>query len=169
LPYSTSPTFSTSCRVELNYAVFANSGTTSTPTPGVLSSITGYGTNVNPNTITTVDWVYNTTTQTMDTYILQSTYSPIFNTTITYYTSNGNHVYYPFRFDYAAPIALNSPSTGLMTIGLNVGFPNNTYSTTNYNGNLCSINTSMRITSSQASVTNTVGSTTYSSGVGYFL
>ena len=172
LPYSSSQYFSTSFRIEFNYAVFCNNATTITPIPSLLSSLiaTG-GTNVNPNTISLVDLIFNPTTQAMDAYICQSTYAKIFtNQTTTLWRGNNGYNYVPIKFDPIAPLTLNSPSAGYMTVKLNVAVPNINYSSNpNYQGNLCSFNTSVRIVSSQATTTNTVGLATYSSGVAYFI
>lgn len=173
LPYSSDITFSTSCRIEFNYAIFSNSATTQTVIPNLLSAYTGQsgGTNVNPNTISMVDLVFNPTTQTMNSFICQSTFANIFTSTTTkYYRGNSGYGFVPIKFAQTAPITLNSPSTGFMTINLDVGFPAINYSSNpNYLGNLCSIATSIRITASQATTTDTIGKTGYSSGVAYFL
>jgi len=173
LPYSSAITFSTSCRIEFNYAIFSNSATTQTVIPNLLSAYTGQagGTNVNPNTFSQVDLVFNPTTQTMNSFICQSTFANIFtNTTTKYWRGNSAYNFVPIKFAQTAPITLNSPSAGFMTINLDVGFPAINYSSNpNYLGNLCSISTSIRITASQATTTDTIGITTYSSGVGYFL
>jgi len=173
LPYSSAITFSTCCRIEFNYAIFSNSATTQTVIPNYLSAYTGQsgGTNTNPNTISMVDLVYNPTTQTMNSFIVQSTYSKIFtNTTTTYWRGNSGYNFVPIRFDAIAPLTLNSPSAGLMTVKFNIGYPSINYSSNpNYLGNLCSIATSIRITASQATTTDTIGVSTYSSGVAYFI
>lgn len=173
LPYSSAITFSTSCRIEFNYAIFSNSATTQTVIPNLLSAYTGQsgGTNVNPNTFSQVDLVFNPTTQTMNSFICQSTFANIFtNTTTKYWRGNSAYNFVPIKFAQTAPITLNSPSAGFMTINLDVGFPAINYSSNpNYLGNLCSISTSIRITASQATTTDTIGKTAYSSGVAYFL
>ena len=173
LPYSSAITFSTSCRIEFNYAIFSNSATTQTVVPNLLSAYTGQagGTNTNPNTVSMVDLVYNPTTQTMNSFIVQSTYSKIFtNTTTTYWRGSTGYNFVPIKFDPVAPLTLNSPSAGFMTILLDIGFPAINYSSNpNYLGNLCSIATSIRITASQATTTDTIGVSTYSSGVAYFV
>jgi len=173
LPYSSAITFSTSCRIEFNYAIFSNSATTQTVIPNLLSAYTGQsgGTNVNPNTISMVDLVFNPTTATMNSFVCQSTFANVFtNTTTKYWRGNSAYNFVPIKFAQTAPITLNSPSAGFMTINLDVGFPAINYSSNpNYLGNLCSIATSIRITASQATTTDTIGQTTYSSGVAYFL
>jgi hypothetical protein len=173
LPYSSAKTFSTSCRIEFNYAVFSNSATTQTVVPNLLSAYTGQsgGTNVNPNTVSMVDLVFNPTTQTMNAFIVQSTYSKIFtNTTTTYWRGLSGYNFVPIKFDPIAPITLNSPSAGFMTVLLDIGVPAINYSSNpNYLGNLCSIATSIRITASQATTNDTTGVATYSSGVAYFI
>jgi len=173
LPYSSAITFSTSCRIEFNYAVFSNSATTQTVVPNLLSAYTGQsgGANTNPNTISMVDLVFNPTTQTMNAFIVQSTYSKIFtNSTTTYWRGNTGYGFVPIKFDPVAPITLNSPSAGFMTVKLDIGVPGINYSSNpNYLGNLCSIATSIRITASQATTNDTTGVATYSSGVAYFI
>lgn len=173
LPYSSAITFSTSCRIEFNYAIFSNSATTQTVVPNLLSAYTGQagGTNTNPNTVSMVDLVYNPTTQTMNSFIVQSTYAKIFtNTTTTYWRGSTGYNFVPIKFDPVAPCTLNSPSAGFMTVKFNIGFPAINYSSNpNYLGNLCSIATSIRITASQATTTDTIGVSTYSSGVAYFV
>jgi hypothetical protein len=107
----------------------------------------------------------------MNAFIVQSTYSKIFtNTTTTYWRGNNGYNFVPIKFDPIAPITLNSPSAGLMTVKLDVGVPGINYSSNpNYQGNLCSIATSIRITASQATTNDTTGVATYSSGVAYFI
>ena len=171
LPYSSDITFSTTCRIEFNYAIFSNSATTQTVIPNLLSAYTGQsgGTNVNPNTFSQVDLVFNPTTQTMNSFICQTNFANIFTSTTTkYWRGNTAYNFVPIKFAQTAPITLNSPSAGFMTINLDIGFPAINYSSS-YIGNLCSIATSIRITASQATTTDTIGKTAYSSGVGYFL
>jgi len=173
LPYSSAITFSTTCRIECNYSIFSNSSTTQTVIPNLLSAYTGQsgGTNVNPNTFSIVDLVYNPNTQLMNSFICQSTYANVFtNTETKYWRGNTAYNFVPIRFDYVTPLTLNSPSAGLMTVKFMIGYPAINYSSNpNYLGNLCSVATSIRIKSSQATTTDTIGITTYSSGVAYFI
>jgi len=165
LPYPNATTYSTTIRLEFNYQIFANSINSATGSPVPLSGIVPTsGTNVNPNTYSIIDLVLNSSTTQMIPYVTQSTFANVIG-------SSGNNVYTIGTSGYGyVPISFSRTIAGsIIQILCAVNIPNSPYSAANYIGNIMAFSTSLRILSSQTSVTNTPTTTNFSSGVAYFV
>jgi hypothetical protein len=166
VPFVNLPNFSWFIRLEVNYALYANGNTTSASDPRLLSQIVGNSgqTNINPNTQAIVDLTFAGALRSV---IAQSTSSAL--TTIqNYFPTNivGPYAYTPFT----SSIVNSSPNTSSSTITLTFGFPAVPYtSSPNYTGNITSAAVSVRILTSMTSATSTPTSTSYSSGIAYFV